>query len=394
MNHLDNMTSDVCTGCSACENICQKDAIELKADKEGFLIPKINMQKCIDCGQCVNVCQIKASCDEVNYENTAFAVKYKNDEIRRKSSSGAYFQALARYFISNNGYVCGCVLDNMKVEHIVSNQDADLERMADSKYVQSDLKNCFYEIGNLLENKIPVLFSGTSCQVAGLKLYLKNKKINANSLLTVDFFCHGVPSPLIWEEYLKDYEKLTGRKPVDFKWRCKDYGWGKMSRGSSYLNTVIYKPRNKDRSVYARSWRLIFFSNLVLRKKCHNCDYCKINKPADITMGDFWGIEKILPEFDDGKGASVIIVHDPANLKYVTELTDLEYRLVDTDEAVKGQLNAFQPSKASEQREEFWQDYYEKGFDYTFRKYIYTNDYIIKSKIKMILFLLGFRNYN
>ena len=208
------------------------------------------------------------------------------------------------------------------------------------------------------------------------------------------FFCHGVPSPLIWDEYLKYYERKKGKKPTDYRWRCKDYGWGKSSRGTSHLNTLMCESENKGiRNLLARSWKRIFFDNIVIRRACHSCKYCTVNKPADITMGDFWKLHEVLPEFDDGKGTSLVIIHKKEYLKFVKEISDLEYREVNVNESIKGQLNAFEPSKESSKRQVFWQDYSEYGFEYAFRKHIYTNKYIIKSQIKWILFKLGLHNY-
>lgn len=391
MPHLENMTSKICTGCSACRAVCPTNAIELVRDREGFLIPKIIKNKCVDCGKCSAVCQALTELDKPNYDNIAFAVRYKDDQIRKKSASGAYFQAIARYFISKGGYVCGCVLRNMKVVHIVSNQITDLSRMADSKYVQSDMQNCFREIGSLLKQGYPVLFSGTSCQAAGLKMYLSSRRINTDSLVCIDFFCHGVPSPLIWDEYLKYYEKKKRKRPTDYRWRCKDYGWGKSARNANYLNTLVCENKS-DRSLLARSWKRIFFDNIVLRQNCHQCKYCTVDKPADITMGDFWKLHEIIPDFDDAKGTSLVIVHNKEHLKFVTEIPDLECIEVNVDESIKGQLNAFQPSKPHDKREEFWNDYLNNGFEYAFRKHIYTNKYIVKSTIKWILFKLGLHN--
>ena len=188
MEHLKDMTSDICTGCTACKAVCPKNALILIKDDEGFQIPRIDSSKCIDCGRCISVCQAYTNFEKKEYENIAYAVRFKNDEVRKNSASGAYFQAIARYFISIDGYVCGAVLRNMKVVHIVSNNISDLSLMADSKYVQSDLKNCFTEIGNLLKLGKPVLFSGTSCQVVGLKKYLLACRINTKDLLCIDFF--------------------------------------------------------------------------------------------------------------------------------------------------------------------------------------------------------------
>lgn len=372
---------------------CPVNAIELVRDQEGFLIPKIIKSKCIDCGRCLTVCQVLNESDKPNYDNIAFAVRYKDDQIRKESASGAYFQAIARYFISKGGYVCGCVLKAMKVIHIVSNQIADLNRMADSKYVQSDIHNCFREIGMLLKQGYPVLFSGTSCQAAGLKMYLSSCRIKTDDLVCIDFFCHGVPSPLIWDEYLKYYEMKKGKRPTGYRWRCKDYGWGKSARGANHLNTLMYESKAEDRSLLARSWRRIFFSNIVLRQNCHQCKYCTIDKPSDCTMGDFWKLHEVLPDFDDEKGTSIVIVHKKEYLKFVMDIPDLEYREVDANESIQGQLNAFEPSKANEIRDAFWKDYNKRGFEYAFRKHFYTNEYIMKSQIKYILFRLGLHNY-
>ena len=394
MQIMDNLTSDKCAGCSACMSVCPEGAITMLPDDEGFLIPSINSGKCVECGLCKTVCTL-GSYKASNGYNKAFAVYYDNDIIRHNSASGAYFQALAEHFLSIGGYVCGCVLDNMKVKHIITNKLSDIRRMADSKYVQSDLSDCFTKIGSLLSNGVSVLYSGTSCQTHGLKSYLAAVNIDTSGLLCVDFFCHGVPSPLIWKEYVKYIEKKKHKKAIDYRWRCKDYGWGKISRGRGFIGTVIYENKGLryDRSLLPRCWRQIFFSNIVLRRKCYSCEYCTVDKPADITMGDFWKIEKVLPDFYDGKGTSLVIVHDPKHLKYVTEIDTLKYKETDVNDSLIGQMNAFQPSRPDPRRAEFWADYHSKGFDHVMRKYYIPPIRYIKEPVKKILFKMGLRNY-
>lgn len=392
MKHLNNITSENCSGCSACKAACPNHAITLVKDDEGFLIPKIDINKCTDCGFCTNVCQNNVAVrSEEKYEDLhySFAVHHKDDNIRKNSSSGAFFQAVAESFIDRGGYVCGCVLEGMKVIHIVSDRIEDVRRMADSKYVQSDVRNCFAEIRDLLKQQKSVLFSGTSCQTAGLKIFLKKSSVNIDNLLCIDFICHGTPSHLIWDEYLKFYEKKTHRKPMSFRWRCKEFGWGKASLGTDYLNTILCENNKKDQSQLARIWSAIYFSHLVIRRKCHKCDYCTVDKPGDITMADFWKIEEIVPEFSDGKGSSLVIVHNVNHLKYVTENLNLVTLSVDLTNALKGQTHTYRPTEPNENRTQFWKDYSEKGFDYVFYKYFYTKKLVIKRGIKWILFKLG-----
>lgn len=397
MNNEDIISSEKCTGCTACVAVCAAGAIRMEADEEGFPIPRIDAGKCTDCGLCRKVCQIYGPGSAVGEPvNSAYAVYYDNDAIRKGSASGAYFQNVAEHFVRNGGYVCGCVLEDMKVRHTVTDKLDDVRRMADSKYVQSDMNDCFRRIRELLDKGVPVLFSGTSCQNAGLRSYLGVTHTDTDKLLCIDFFCHGVPSPMIWDEYVRYYERKKKRKAVGYRWRCKDYGWGRAARGRGYLSTLFYKSGadvRRDRSITVRSWRQIFFSDLVLRRCCHSCGYCTVNKPSDITMGDFWKIDDVLPGFDDGKGTSLVIVHDRSKEKYITEPEGLVYKKVDVNEAVKGQLNAFRPSCANEKRDEFWSEYRSEGFEYVVRRYFIPLKRYIKEPVRKVLFLLKLRNY-
>ena len=392
MKHLDMMTSERCFGCSACMAACSHQAIKIIRDEEGFYVPAIDEARCIDCGKCLKVCQAIEIHEYHGSGNFAFAVRHRNEKTRKLAASGGFFQGVASEFIRKNGYVCGAVLDNMKVRHIVSNKMEDICRMADSKYVQSDLGNSYQEIADLLIDGKEVLFSGTSCQNAGLKDYLALRKINTDRLLCIDFFCHGVPSPLIWDYYIAFLEKKKRQKITGYRWRCKDYGWGTKAKGTNYLNTS-YLGNNRDRSLPSRSWRHVFFSNMVLRRVCSNCPYRKLDKPGDITMGDFWMLNECRPDFNDGKGTSCIIVHDEKYLKYIISNLNLEYVEVPVEDAIRGQALNFKQVEPHPNREAFWKDAQDKGIDYAFRKYLYNTEYIVKSKIKWLLFKVGLRNY-
>lgn len=394
--------SQKCCGCTACMAICPLHAIQMNNDSEGFLCPQVDTKICVECGACIKVCpaeKIEKSTVKVSDNMQAYAAKWENT-VRSKSASGAFFPAVAKYvLVVKKGYVCGCVLNSQTLipEHIVTNNWADIQRMQDSKYVQSNMKNCYYEIGELLNKSQIVLFTGTSCQVSGLYFFLEAKHISSENLLTIDFFCHGVPSPKIWSDYLHFYKEKKKRTPVGYRFRSKQYGWGSSSHGSSYLNCIIYNTiqvaKNDNVSWAARMWRTIFFSNLCLRRYCHSCPYATINKPSDFTMGDFWGIEEFYPEFDDGKGCSMVIARTIKAQTVFPKVEWLTYKKVTIDEAIQKQANAFAPSPANERRAEFWDDYKKNGFAYCARKYFfYTVKDRSKAIIKRILFALKLRN--
>lgn len=397
--HIDTDSKN-CSGCTACKAICPVKAINMISDNEGFYVPVVKNDTCIDCGACVKVCPVKNGInnkDEIS-DKEAYAVRW-TCEARDKSASGAFFPAIAKYFIENkHGYVCGCILDEGLIPiHIVSNRWDDVVRMQDSKYVQSNVKECYLEILELLKNEKWVLFTGTSCQAAGLLSLIHAKKINRDRLIIVDFFCHGVPSPKIWKDYLKFYEEEKRKNVVGYRFRSKKYGWGEKARGSSHLNCVQYTKKHKAKydnySYAARIWRTIFFSNICIRQYCHTCPYATVDKPADITMGDFWGIEDISKDFDDGKGCSAVILRTEHAKRVFAELSYLDKRKVDVVDVIKRQKNAFEPSNSHPLRTEFWNDYNSLSFKELCQKYFYYSySTKIKEFIKRILFALHLRN--
>lgn len=287
----------LCTGCGACYNKCPQNAISMKENDEGFLYPEIDAEKCTNCGLCQKICPIN------NFENNneVFSDKYlvmASNEIRRVSTSGGVFRVLADYVLKNNGYVCGAVFnENMVVEHILSNKFEDVLRMSDSKYVQSNLKNCYKEIKEKLEQNIQVLFSGCPCQVAGLISYLQKDYSN---LITVDLICHGAPSPLVLKKYLE--EEFSNEKVLDMKFRNKKNGWG-------HNNFVIVVT---DKNTYEEKWTNnpyteAFGKDIANRKSCYNCRFTTQKRTGDFTMCDAWGYEK---KFNDQKGSSIIFVNN------------------------------------------------------------------------------------
>lgn len=329
-----------------------------------------------------------------NNEIKAYAVKWIND-ARYDSASGGFFPAVAKYIIDKKrGYVCGCVLNNMRPKHIVSNKWSDIQRMQDSKYVQSCIENCFEEISLLLKKGKWVLFTGTSCQVLGLINYIDTIKINRDRLITMDFFCHGVPSPQIWNDYLKFYEKCTKRKPVGYRFRGKKYGWktGRHLYTMKYMKGIHTKEDNVS-YIASKIWNSIFFSNLCLRPSCYQCRFASCVKPADITMGDFWGIENVLPQFDDDRGCSLCVSRNDAIMQQIKTIDGLLVEEVEINSAINNQNNAFRATALPQNREKFWADYEKMGFSQRLLKKYYS--YRIRRRVialyHRILFELGVR---
>lgn len=310
-NTIFNKDKKNCCGCAACLNICPKNAIVMNEDVYGNLFPKIDNDKCINCGLCEKVC----SFDNVNYireDKSCYAAYTNNDNLLIKSSSGGIFASIAYNFLSDGGYVCGCAsefIDNkIKVHHIVIDNVNDLYKLQGSKYVQSSLIDVLCKIRDLLKDNKKVLFSGTPCQVASLKSFLRKKYDN---LFTIDIICHGAPSFKLFNDYIKFVENNKNIKINKFKFRNKENGWGLSGCLSGYK-----LGNNKDVSVVfcnnESSYYYLFQKGYLYRDNCYNCPYASDNRPGDITIGDYWGIEKEHPElhFDSKKGISCLIINN------------------------------------------------------------------------------------
>lgn len=297
-----NNETTYCTGCTACSKICPKRAISMEQDEEGFLSPVVNGALCNDCGLCREICP---ACNPayVNDKRPACYAALAPDELRqRKSSSGAAFPVLAQEFLRRGGAVCGAAFrEDWSVAHIIVEDDAGLERLKGSKYVQSDLGDCFPRIRKLLDAGRPVLFSGTGCQVAGLKAYLRKEY---PQLCTVDLICHGVPSPGVWHRYLEENFDVPSIGNINF--RIKEPVWNPIAvmRMEDTKQHRIHRETMIDGTFY-----LGFIRNIILRKSCGKCMFNRLPRQGDITLGDYWGIHAIRPELDDGKGTSVVLVN-------------------------------------------------------------------------------------
>ena len=273
-------------------------------DKEGFLYPKVDTAKCIDCGFCEKVCPVLNVADD-RLPQKVLAAKNKNEQIRKTSSSGGIFTILAEQVINDGGVVFGAQFnDKWEVIHSYTETVEGLAAFRGSKYVQSLIGDSYKKAEMFLKGGRKVLFSGTPCQIAGLKRYLRKEYCN---LLTVECACHGVPSPKVWKEYLKEVKENSGATSIqDIRFRDKSTGWKSYS--------VSYKCKSKQdvyklysAQYYDNPFMRAFLGDFILRPSCYKCPAKAGRSGADVALADFWGIENILPEFDDDRGCSLVL---------------------------------------------------------------------------------------
>ena len=304
MNDNNVIDKDLCSGCSVCLNICPTKAILFEHNSEGFLYPRIDNNKCINCGLCRTKCPVLNPSYPNHKKPSCYAVMAP-DEIRKSSTSGGVFALLADDFLKNNDYVAGAVWqENMSVKHILSNEIDVVNKMKGSKYLQSNISDCLPLLKKILDTGKRVLFSGTPCQIAGVKAYLGTDYEN---LYCIDIICHGVPSPAVFQKYLKE-EILKKENDVwlNTNFRDKINGWGQVLTTTTTTTTtttkgIITKEANKD--LFMRA----FLNDLCLRKSCSDCKFNKIPRQGDLTIGDFWAIKKYKKCLDDKKGTSIVL---------------------------------------------------------------------------------------
>ena len=348
-----------CCACGACLNICPKQAIKMQEDENGFLYPIIDNNKCIKCGLCVKTCALQNS-KLTNTPLKTYAAQSNNTDLK-KSASGGIFASLAINEIKAGGVVYGAALENVNgkliCRHIAVNNVTDLEKLQGSKYIQSNIGNIYQDVKkNLLEDKA-ILFTGTPCQVDGLRAYLGKKYEN---LYCIDIVCHGVPSNKMFQDYIETLEKKYNDKIIDFKFRDKTKGWGLTAKG---YTAII--------SANVSSFYYYFLKSYIYRDSCYSCKYACKNRCGDITIGDYWGIETAHPEvlnnnteLDYKSGISCLIVNTYQGNKLIEKYKE-DLRLIESDfeKSAKenGQLNRFSILNA-EKRNEILNLYSKNGY--------------------------------
>ncbi len=363
-----------CTGCHACTNICSQKCIVMESDSEGFSYPKIDLKSCIDCGLCEEVCPLLHD-QAVENEPQAYACYNKDEKIRLESSSGGIFTLFAEQIIDNGGAVFGVGLEkDLTVAHSYVETKEQLRNFRGSKYVQSKIGENYKKAQIFLKQDRQVLFTGTPCQIAGLKAYLQKDYEN---LFCIDIICHGVPSPMVWQKYISFHEKRAGSPAKSANFRHKNKGWKKFSMSLLFNNSTEHI-ETLDKDLYLQA----FLKNACLRPSCHNCNFKSLNRQSDITLADFWGVQNVLPKMDDDKGTSLILVNSSKGQAMFNKVkSQISFELVDINNAVVYNPAVIKPAEQSSNREKFFNEVDKLDFDKLVKKYC-SDSILFKTKGK------------
>ncbi len=366
-----------CSGCHACFNICPTKSITMAAASDGFLYPEVESATCIECGLCEKACPILNKTEKADSVPTAFAA-YSNEKIALEhSSSGGLFYHIAKSFLENGGVVFGAAFDEtFKVAHKAIYSLEDITELQGSKYVQSEIGSTYKEAKGLLDSGKNVLFTGTPCQIEGLYSFLGK---DYDNLYTQDIICHGVPSPKVWDIYLKYRESVAKSSIRKVFFRYKKYGWKKYSVLFQFADNTEYSDV-VSHDTYMRG----FLADLYLRQSCSACKGKGLNRRADITLADFWGIENVVPQMYNEKGTSLVFIHTKKGELLFQGIKDsIIFAQCDVSEAVKYNSAAVQSVKAHKKRDRFISEVTAANFEELLNKYLKKNMLQkIKTKVK------------
>ena len=362
-----------CCGCSACAQICPKNSITMKADDEGFLYPSVNKDTCVNCGLCEKICPVLNK-PASNQPLATYAAKHKDTEVKLKSSSGGMFTALAEYILKQGGVVFGAAFDkDWQVSHQWAENLEALDKLRRSKYVQSDINGTYKKAEDFLKAGRQVLFTGTPCQIAGLKNYLRK---DYNNLLTADIICHGVPSPAVWAKFLKENFDVFKIKAINF--REKRIAWNTFylsfllddgllyanGKKKTFLEFLYDKLKIKKRINwgYYNAFFVGFLYELINRISCHNCVF-RGKRFADFSLGDLWGKwPEIISAEDEKYGVSLVTVNTKKAKLIFTQLP-ITVNIVDYDRAAKVNFPLETSPKAHLKHNEFFKRYKTEHID-------------------------------
>lgn len=348
-----------CCGCTACASICAHDAITMQPDALGFLYPVVDKDKCVDCGLCEKVCAFNDHYDtSPNFEKPiAYGARHKDMREIETSRSGAAFIAISDYVLENGGIIYGAgYTDHFRVVHKRATTKEERDEFKGSKYVQSDMTGIFRLVKKDLCDGLTVLFSGTPCQTSGLNSYV-GKRLREN-LFLVDIVCHGVPGPYLWRDYLAYLEKKQGSPICWVNFRDKQkYGW------AAHHETFKFANGGK------MSFTFLFYKHIMFRKSCGKCHFTNTKRPSDITLADFWGLQRTDPTFNaDNKGCSLVLLNTEKGKRLFEAVQD-RMNVISAKLENCLQPNMIHPTVIDPKRDKFEKDYIRHGFKYVYFKY-------------------------
>ncbi len=378
-----------CCGCGACAQACPTHCIAMAADREGFAYPVADAARCIGCGKCERVCPIiradgpSADSPEAFEQPLAVGGRHRDEAVRQASSSGGAFSLLADRIFAMGGVVYGAAMRDGRVAHVCATNGAELAALRGSKYVQSAIGDAYSEIEAHLKAGRPVLFTGAPCQTAGLAAFLGKPWDN---LYLVDFICHGTPSPKVFAQYLASIEAREGSKVVSFSFREKDRGW---HESGLQMGTRVKLANGKEIRRYPAlrdSYMNGFLEDIYLRPACYECRFKVIPKhTADITIADFWGVNRVLPQLNDGRGTSLLLIHNARGKALFDAVSDaFEYEACDWRAATVKNPTLVRAASVPPQRAAFFEDLEARGYDHAARKYLSTPRTVASKASKII----------
>ena len=376
-NSVNSIDHSICTGCMMCSDICAKSAISFKNDL-GFWYPSVDEDKCVNCGICSKRCPALKDAPTAYGPISCYGAKSKDENTRWLSTSGGFFTELANAIIHDNGVCVGAEYgSNCEVIHSIEKNLEGVNRLRQSKYSQSYTEGIYANTKRILDTGVLVLFCGTPCQVEALKSYLRKSYDN---LLTMDFFCLGICSPVVYRKYLDWLEKKYNSKVRRVWFKNKKAGWRSIGTRIEFENGKVYFREGK------RDPFMVAFvgDSIAMRQSCETCKFRKIPHNSDITVADFWGVEKINPQIDDNKGISAVIVNSAKGQLWFDIVKDnLDYFETTIDLITQGNFSAIRPKKSGINREEFLKSLSTYSITYALNKF--GTQFTYNKRVKMEL---------
>ncbi|MCD7716308.1 MAG: Coenzyme F420 hydrogenase/dehydrogenase, beta subunit C-terminal domain [Lachnospiraceae bacterium] len=363
-----------CCGCGACVQACPRQCIQMNTDEEGFWYPQADKDACISCGRCEAVCPMQIKSRKDAPEPKAYGGWNRDEAAREKSSSGGAFPLFAEYILENGGTVYGAAIDEkMKVAHRRIASKNELECLQGSKYVESDIGDTYLQAKEDLKASRKVLFTGTPCQIAGLKTFLGREY---DLLYTVDFTCHGVPSPLVFEKYVAYLNDTRQDQVTGFLFRNKVAAWKPTGQ---QMGTIVKFASGKEEQnipAYRDPFMNGFLSDLYLRKSCYECPFkpaYQMELHADITIADFWGVHHVDQELNNAGGTSLILLNSSQGEKLFEQVSDgFEGKEIDFAAATRQNRSLYHSAgmPSAKERAGFFDSLQHQSFNRTRKRYM------------------------